>query len=113
MDIFNMFSKNTCSLDSAGSEQWTWKEYYNKKKELELKNLQVILIDMIDHPVMDSVPISNQIFQNCYPDGTYFVLYCHSGRTSGSMQKKLTAKLPQYKFINMAGGIDAYHPESK
>ena len=108
MDVFKLFSKNACSLGGKDSEQWTWQEYYQKKQELEKRGMKVILVDMIGQPVQGSVPISNELFENKYPDGTYFVLYCHSGDSSGFLQKKLAKQFPQYHIINMTGGIGMY-----
>ncbi len=110
MDILKLFNKNSCAIDGKDSKQWTWQEYYEKRKELEQNGTQVVLVDMIDQPVEGSTPISNELFKDTHTEGTYFVLYCHSGGTSGSMQKKLTSLFPQYTFINMTGGIGAYHP---
>jgi hypothetical protein len=67
------------------------------------------LVDMINHPVEGSIPISNEIFfWNKYPDWTFFVLYCHSWWSSGYVQKQLKPQLPQYNIINMDWGIMAY-----
>lgn len=108
MNILDLFEPNSCSIDGKDSIKWSWEEYYKNKKELEAQGKTVILVDMIDDPVPDSVPISNELFQENHPEGTIFVLYCHSGGTSGMMQKKLTPLFPQYTFVNMAGGIGAY-----
>ncbi|HLD21648.1 MAG TPA: hypothetical protein VJB65_02005 [Patescibacteria group bacterium] len=108
MDIFSFFTKNSCSIEGKNSVVWTWQEFETKKAEMEKEGKQVILVDMIADPIPGSVPISNELFQNKYPDGTVFALYCHSGGTSGMMQKKLTPLFPQYTFINMKGGIGAY-----
>lgn len=113
MNVFDLFSQDACSLGGHGSLKWSWEEYYEKKAELEAEGKKVILVDMINKPVEGSVPISNELFDGKYPDGTYFVLYCHSGGSSGFLQKKLTPQFPQYNFINMAGGIGLYQPPSK
>ncbi|MDP3970829.1 MAG: hypothetical protein Q8P90_03950 [bacterium] len=111
MDISKLYTKNACSLEGGGSDKWTWQEYYKKKAELSEQGIEVVLIDMINQPVAGSIPISNELFEKKYPDGTYFVLYCHSGGTSGHLQKQLKPKLTQYHFINMTGGVGAYQPE--
>jgi hypothetical protein len=54
------------------------------------------------------VPISNELFDGRYPEGTYFALYCHSGGSSGYVQMQLKPQLPQHHFINIAGGIGMY-----
>lgn len=111
MDIFKLFDENACSLGGKDSLAWTWAEYYKKKKELEKDGTKVMLVDMIGQPVDGSVPISNELFAGDFGKGTYFVLYCHSGGTSGFMQKKLSSEFSQYHFVNMRGGIGRYMPE--
>ena len=105
MDINGMYDPNACSIFGGGAESWTWDEYFKKKEELGDK---VVLVDMINHPVEDAVPISNEIFAGKYPKGTYFVLYCHSGGSSGYLQKQIAPQLPDYKIVNLAGGIGMY-----
>ncbi len=69
MDIFDLFSKDACSLGGKGSLAWTWKEYHKKKGDDN-----VVLVDMINHPVPGSVPISNELFDGSYRDLLCFVL---------------------------------------
>ncbi|MBU0981611.1 hypothetical protein KKC94_02870 [Patescibacteria group bacterium] len=111
MNIFDMFSQDACSLGGKDSIQWTWREYYENRSKLESEGRKVVLVNMIEHPVAGSTPISNELFQEDHPDGTYFVLYCHSGGTSGYMQKKLSSMYPNFNFVNMSGGIGMYEEE--
>ena len=105
MDILDMFNQNACSLNGGGSTGWSWTEYFEKKKELGNK---VVLVDMIGHPVEGAIPLSNDLFKGEYPKGTCFVLYCHSGGSSGYIQKQLSPQYPDYKFVNLLGGIGMY-----
>ena len=106
MNILDMFNPKACSLGGAGAIGWTWEEYFQNKKG---RNDNIVLVDMINHPVEGSVPITNEIFDDKkYPQGTTFVLYCHSGGSSGFMQKRLTLQYPHFKFINLIGGINSY-----
>lgn len=82
MNVFDLFGKNACSLGGGDSLKWSWAEYYASRKKLEAEGK------------------------------TIFVLYCHSGGSSGFLQKQLTPKFPQYNFVNMAGGIGAYVKEN-
>lgn len=100
-----MFPKNACSLDGGGSVGWTWEKYFEKKEELGDK---IVLVDMIGHPVSGSIPLSNELLNGQYPKETIFVLYCHSGGSSGALQKRLTPQYPAYTFINLIGGIGRY-----
>jgi hypothetical protein len=40
-------------------ESWTWEQYNIKKNELFEK---LVLVDMINHPVKDSVKLSDELF---------------------------------------------------
>lgn len=113
MDINKLFNPNACSLGGQDSEKWNWEEFHKKSKELREQNIQVYLVDMIEHPVPGSTPISNELFEEEHPDGTYFALYCHSGGSSGFLQKKLSPMYPQYHFVNILGGIGLYQPEKE
>lgn len=110
MDIFSLFKKDACDIRwKVGSDKWSWKEYFTYKPELEAEGKKVILVDMIGQPVEWAVSISNELFfSGVYPEGTVFVLYCHSGGSSGHVQKQLKPALPHYTIINMEWGIGAY-----
>ena len=109
-NVFDLFDKKACDIrGKVGADSWTWAQYASHKKELEAQGIQVVLVDMIGHPVEGAIPISNEMFfGNVYPAGTYFILYCHSGGSSGYVQKQLREKVPQYHIVNMEGGIYAY-----
>ncbi len=115
MNIFNLFSPNACDIRGKKStDKWTWTEYFENKKELEAQWINVVLVDMINHPIEDSIPISNELFfGNKYPEWTYFILYCHSGWSSGYVQMQLKPQLPQYNIINMDGGIIMYQLQKR
>lgn len=106
-----MFDPNACSIRGSGAISWNWETYFKNRKNLEAQGKTVVLVDMIGHPVEGSTPISNELFGGKYSDGTYFVLYCHSGGSSGYLQKQLSPQFPQYVFVNLAGGIGMYPRE--
>lgn len=110
IDVHELYNPNACDSRWMQSKKArTWTEYFDYKKQLESDGIQVILVDMIWYPVEHAVPISNELFfSNTYPKGTYFAFYCHSGWSSGYVQMQLTPLLPQYNFINIAGGIGMY-----
>lgn len=113
MDVKELFNPKACDPRwIASKRKWTRTEYRNNKSQLEAEGIQVVLVDMIGHPVENAVEISNELFfSNKYPEGTFFVLYCHSGGSSWYVQMQLTPLLPQYNIINMAGGIGMYEFE--
>lgn len=107
MSISDLYDKNACSIAGHSNQlmAWNWNKYKKEKQELWNK---LVLVDMIDQPVLDSVPISDEMFTGKYPEGTLFALYCHSGWSSGYLQMKLSQRMPQYTFINIRWGISAY-----
>lgn len=111
MDVFDLFSSDACDIRGKKStDRWTWTEYFENKKILDSHGVNVVLVDMINHPVEGALPISNELFfGNKYPDGTFFVLYCHSGWSSWYVQMQLKPALPQYTFVNLEGGIIMYN----
>ena len=113
MDIKKIFNHNACDpRGMASTKTWTRNEYRNNKKQLESNWIQVVLVDMIRHPIEDAIEISNELFfENTYPEWTFFILYCHSGWSSGHVQMELTPLLSHYNIINIAGGIGMYNIE--
>jgi len=111
MDISSLYSSDACDVRGKQSkDKWTWSEYFENKKKLEAQGIRVVLVDMINHPVEDAIPASNEIFTgNTYPAWTYFCLYCHSGGSSGYVQMQLKPQLPQYTIVNIDGGIYMYN----
>jgi len=108
MWITDSYDPNACSIGWRNNwlENWTWDEYRKQKEKLWD---QIVLVDMINHPLPDSVPISNELFDpSNKPAWTIFVLYCHSGWSSWYIQMQLAPQLPMYKFVNISGGIMTY-----
>ena len=104
MSITDMYDPNACSIWGFNNwmEKWSWEQYKTQKEKF---GKQIVLVDMINHPVENSVAISNEMFGWEYKNWTVFVLYCHSGWSSWYIQMQLTPQLPQYKFVNVNGGI--------
>jgi hypothetical protein len=69
MDISSLYSPDACDIRGKKStDKWTWKGYFENKKALESQGIRVVLVDMINHPVEDAIPASNEIFTgNRYP----------------------------------------------
>ncbi len=103
MNVFDLFDPNACDIRGRNSDTRTWEEYFHNKKELTKKWVEIVLVDMISHPIENSVTISNEIFfDDIYPKNTVFCLYCHSGGSSWYVQMQLKQQLgDKYTFINM------------
>ena len=69
MDISSLYSPDACDIRGKKStDKRTRKEYFENKKKLEEQGVRVVLVDMINHPVEDAIPASNEIFTgNTYP----------------------------------------------
>ena len=108
MWITESYNPNACSIwwKNNWLESWSWDEYRENKKKLGDK---IILVDMINHPIENSVTISNELFDpNNKPAWTIFALYCHSGWSSWYIQMQLAPQLPMYTFVNISGVIISY-----
>jgi hypothetical protein len=108
MWITESYNKNACSIWWMNNwlESWTWKEYRKQKEKFWD---QIILVDMINHPLPNSVTITNELFDSSNkPAWTVFALYCHSWWSSWYIQMQLTPQLPMYKFVNIKGWIMSY-----
>lgn len=70
MDINSLFSKDACDIRGKQSkDRRTRTEYFDNKKILKSKGIKVVLVDMINHPIEDAVPISNELFfQEQHPE---------------------------------------------
>lgn len=104
MSVNDLYDSNACNImwRNNGLESWTWEQYEIKKNELLDK---VVLVDMIWHPIKDSIVISDSLFDWSYPEWTVFALYCHSWWSSWYLQMQLAPQMPQYKFVNISGWI--------
>ena len=105
MWITDSYNPNACSIWWMNNwlQNWSWDEYREQKEQFWDK---IILVDMINHPLPDSVTISNELFEpGNKPKGTIFALYCHSGGSSWYIWMQLTTQLPMYSFVNISGGI--------
>lgn len=109
MDINELYDPNACSILGWWSTQRTRYQYFENKTKLEKDWVKILLVDMVNHPLENSVPATNELFfDQKHPDWTYFCLYCHSGGASWYIQKQLQEKMPQYNFINLSWGIGGY-----
>jgi len=110
MDVFNLYSQDACDIrGKQAKDKRTRTEYFENKKQLEEQGTKVVLVDMINHPIENAIPISNELFfDQEHPEWTIFALYCHSGWSSWYVQMQLKPMLPQYQFVNIDWGIIMY-----
>lgn len=92
-------------------DEWTQQELYKYSKELEDINVKVVLIDTILKPLQNIETITyNPYEMNEYPEGTVFVFYCDSGKTTKERLRFYRHKFPNYKCISLRGGRGYWRP---
>jgi hypothetical protein len=85
--------------------EWTQREFLQNKKMLQSKGIKVILIDTILSPIenIDTL-IYNPFELNKEPEGTVFVFYCDSGKSTLNRLNEYKKKFPDYHCISLKGG---------
>jgi rhodanese-related sulfurtransferase len=92
-------------------DEWTQQELYKYSKQLELKNIQVVLIDTILKSLDRIETITyNPYEMNLMPKDTVFVFYCDTGKTTKERLSYYKKKFPNYKCISLRGGRGYWRP---
>ncbi len=92
-------------------DEWTQQELYKYSKQLELKDIQVVLIDTILKPLDRIETITYNPFEmNLMPKGSVFVFYCDTGKTTKERLSYYKKKFPNYKCISLRGGRGYWRP---
>lgn len=86
-------------------DEWTQEEFLHNKKELEVKGVKVLLIDTILNPIegADTTLYSPPLLK-LEPEGSVFVFYCDSGKSSKERLGEFRAKFPNHVCISLRGG---------
>ncbi|MDD2906618.1 MAG: hypothetical protein WBK95_04100 [Sulfurimonas sp.] len=85
--------------------EWTQKEYLQNKAKLEKEGVAVVLIDTILSPIEKADTHTYNPFElNNYPQGSVFVFYCDSGKSSLDRLKEYKEKFPTMHCISLKGG---------
>jgi len=86
-------------------KEWTQKEFLENKKKLESEGIKVILIDTILSPIekADTVVYNPYDLKN-EPEGSVFVFYCDSGKTTLNRLQEYQGKFPKHHCISLKGG---------
>lgn len=85
--------------------EWTQKEFLQNKKRLEADGVKVLLIDTI----LFGIDGADTVLYNPYelekePEGSVFVFYCDSGKTTLERLKEYKKRFPKYHCISLRGG---------
>ena len=86
-------------------DEWTQKEFLENKIALKEKGIEVILIDTILSPIEKArTVVYNPHELKNYPEGTFFVFYCDSGKATLDRLKEYKKKFPKHHCISLKGG---------
>lgn len=85
--------------------EWTQKEFLHNKKRLESDGVKVLLIDTI----LSGIDGADTVLYNPYelqkePEGSVFVFYCDSGKTTLDRLKEYKKRFPKHHCISLRGG---------
>jgi hypothetical protein len=86
-------------------DEWTQEEFLRNKKELEALGVKVLLVDTILNPIdgAETTLYAPPILKN-EPEGSVFVFYCDSGKSSKERLKEFRVKFPKQVCISLRGG---------
>lgn len=93
------------------STEWTQKEFLLQKEALEKEGIAVFLIDTILNPI-DGVEtvVYNPIELAKAPEGSYFVFYCDTGKSTKERLPEFRKKFPNKHCISLKGGRGYWRP---
>lgn len=85
--------------------EWTQKEFLQNKKRLEAEGIKVLLIDTILSPIENTDTIVYNPYElNREPEGSVFVFYCDSGKSTLSRLEEYKKRFPLHHCISLKGG---------
>lgn len=86
-------------------DEWTQEEFLRNKKELEADGLKVLLIDTILNPIdgTETILYAPPLLKS-EPEGSVFVFYCDTGKSSKERLKEFRTKFPNHVCISLRGG---------
>ena len=86
-------------------DEWTQEEFLRHKKVLEASGVKVLLIDTILNPIdgAETTLYSPPLLQH-EPEGSVFVFYCDSGKSSKERLSEFRSKFPNHVCISLRGG---------
>jgi len=85
--------------------EWTQKEYLQQKLENKIKGIQTILVDTVNVPIngVESI-LYNPYELEKYPEGTVFVFYCDTGKTTMERLTSYRKRFPGKVCVSLRGG---------
>lgn len=86
-------------------DEWTQEEFLRNKRSLENQGIRVVLIDTILNPIdgIETTLYAPPLLKN-EPEGSVFVFYCDTGKSSKERLKEFRSKFPNHVCISLRGG---------
>jgi len=92
-------------------DEWTQQELFKNIKILEKEGIKVVIIDTILKPLETIETITYNPYEMLkYKEGTVFVFYCDTGKTTKERLEYYKKKFPKYKCISLRGGRAYFRP---
>ena len=86
-------------------DEWTQSEYMTNKRLLESQGVSVVLVDTILNSIEGTHTLTyNPPLLREYTEGSVFVFYCDSGKSTKERLKEFRAKFPEHICISLRGG---------
>jgi hypothetical protein len=87
------------------ADEWTQEEFLKNRRELEKRGVKVLLVDTILNPIegIETVLFSPPVLR-MEPEGSVFVFYCDTGKSSKERLKEFRSKFPNHVCISLRGG---------
>lgn len=86
-------------------KEWTQKEFLQNKKKLEKDGIKVLLIDTILSAIDGVETVLYNPFELAKePNGSVFVFYCDTGKTTLNRLNEYKKKFPSHHCISLRGG---------
>lgn len=86
-------------------DEWTQEEFLRNKRELEVQGIKVLLIDTILNSIdgVQSTLYAPPLLRS-EPEGSVFVFYCDTGKSSKERLGEFRSKFPNHVCISLRGG---------
>lgn len=86
-------------------KEWSQEEYLIHKKRNEENGIQTILIDTVNSPIEGTETILYNPYElRSYPEGSVFVFYCDTGKTTMERLEEYQKRFPDKQCISLRGG---------
>lgn len=95
-------------------DEWTQEELLRYREELKELNRDVVLVDTVLKPIDgEETVVYNPFELSNMDEGTVFVFYCDTGKTTKERLSFYKKKLPKHQCISLRGGRGYWRPHFK